>query len=68
MEKDWVTIYSSSQLYKVEMAKQLLEQEGIEVVELNQQDSSFNAFGEIKLIVAADIQQQALEILKQIEP
>ena len=51
MEKDWVPVYTSSQLHKVELLKQVLHSRGIESVVLNQQDSTYVSIGEIKLLV-----------------
>lgn len=51
MGKDWVTVYTSTQLHKVELLKQILYSEGIESVVLNQQDSSYTSIGDIKLMV-----------------
>ena len=51
MEKDWVLVYTSAQLHKVELLKQILHTEGVESVVLNQQDSAYISIGEIKLLV-----------------
>lgn len=51
MEKDWILVYISSQLHKVEMLKQILQTKGIESVVLNQQDSFYVSIGDIKLMV-----------------
>ncbi len=45
----WEVIYSSTILYKVEILKDLLENEDIPVVIVNKKDSSYLAFGEIEL-------------------
>jgi len=51
MEKDWVLVYTSSQLHKVELLKQILHTKGVESVVLNQQDSAYISIGDIKLLV-----------------
>jgi hypothetical protein len=50
MDKDWVSIFSSTELHTVEFAKQVLEQENIASIVLNNQDS-FYKIGEIYLYV-----------------
>jgi hypothetical protein len=56
MEKNWVKIYSSTQWYKVQFIKGLLEEQEIENVEINKQDSLYRntLFGEIELYVSHD--------------
>jgi hypothetical protein len=50
-EEHWEMIYSSTLLYKVEMLKDLLENEEIPAVIINKKDSSYLTFGEIELHV-----------------
>lgn len=54
MEKDWVKIYSSSIESNVLIQKQMLENNIIESVIINKQDSLYKAFGEIELYVLRD--------------
>lgn len=51
MEKDWVKVYSSSQLHTAELLRHLLYENGIESVIFNQQDSIYVSIGEIYLMV-----------------
>lgn len=67
MDNNWVAVYTTDQLYKAEIARQLLGEEGIETVEMNRHDSTFNSFGEIEVLVHADKVQKALEIIKNTE-
>lgn len=52
MNKDWVQVYSSQYMHKVEIMKAILEENDIESVILNKQDSSY-LFGPIELYVEA---------------
>jgi len=52
--------------YKAEMAKEILENAGIKVVILNQQDSAYK-IGEFSLYVAEKNKTQSLELLKKLK-
>lgn len=67
MEKGWKQVFLSGQLYKVEIAKSLLENNGINSVILNQVDSVYKIFGNIELFVREEDEQKALEILKELK-
>lgn len=41
MEKDWVKIYNTNQTFRAEIIKGMLEENGINVVLVNRQDSSY---------------------------
>ncbi len=51
MGKDWVNVYSSTQIHKVELLKHLLNSHGIESIIFNQQDSIYVTIGDINLLV-----------------
>lgn len=53
--------------YKAEMAKDLLEKQGIDVVVLNQHDTAFQNFGEITLFVSEENEERAIELLKELK-
>ena len=53
MEKNWVKIFSSGEIYQVRLFKAMLEAEEIETVEINNQDSSYLVIGEVELYVKA---------------
>lgn len=65
MEKDWALIYSIGQLYQAEMVKDILEDNGIEVVLLNKQDS-FYLFGDIEIYVKHNDVIRAKFLIKDI--
>ena len=54
MEKDWICIYSSVYLHKVEIVKAVLNENDIPAVIINKQDSSYSSIGEIELYVNLD--------------
>lgn len=49
--EDWITVFSSTMLYEIELYRQILQMEGIESVVLNQKDSFYVSIGDIKLKV-----------------
>ncbi len=51
MSNDWVKIYSSSEIHKVEIVKALLAEQHIDAVEINKKDSSYISVGEIEVYV-----------------
>ena len=66
MEKGWKNILNSSDEYLVTMARDLLQDEGIESVVINHKDSSYIIFGEYELYVRELDEQKAAIILEQI--
>jgi predicted Fe-Mo cluster-binding NifX family protein len=67
MEKGWKEIYITAHEYKAEMAKEILENEGIKVVVLNQQDTAYKTFGEYCLYVSEADEERAVELLKDLK-
>jgi Putative prokaryotic signal transducing protein len=55
MNKDWEIIYETTSIFKAELIQELLNEHEIESIILNQQDSSYLSFGEIKVMVKRDI-------------
>lgn len=51
MIKDWVSVYSSTQMHKIQLLKHLLDSYGIESIVLNQQDSFYVTISDINLLV-----------------
>jgi hypothetical protein len=54
INEHWEIVFSSNQLYKVEILKALLEEADIPALILNKQDSSYLIFGDIELFVKRD--------------
>jgi len=65
MEKKWINLYSSSNPIEVEIVKQMLDENNINAVILNNQDSSYNMFGSIDLYVKEENQTIALQLIKE---
>lgn len=63
---NWISVFETDQLYKAELVKEVLCDNGVEAVILNQKDSSYNAFGTIQVMVSGDHKDQAEEIIKSI--
>ncbi|TJZ62170.1 DUF2007 domain-containing protein [Sphingobacterium olei] len=58
MEKGWIKIKSYNNAIESEIVKQMLEENGVEAVLLNKQDSSY-LFGKIELYVPQEHVQEA---------
>ncbi len=67
MEKGWKEVLVTSQEYKAEMAKSILEKNGIKGVILNQKDSTLLSFGELAVYVEEHNEKKALELLKELK-
>ncbi len=59
---NWTLIYSSNQLYKTELMKQLLAENGIQSIVVNKKDSAY-LFGEVELYVSVEDAFQARQII-----
>ena len=62
-----VKLLSTDNPNKAEITKQMLEENNINVVLLNKQDSSYMMFGTIELFVSENQEEDATAILKEIE-
>jgi len=49
--KEWTVIYRTTQQHKANIAKAVLEENGINSVDLSKKDSSYTMLGEIELYV-----------------
>lgn len=67
MEKGWKEVYITAQDYKAELAKEILENEGINVVVLDQHDSTYKSFGNISVYVTEKDEAIAVELLKNLK-
>ncbi len=67
MEESWVKIYSSDKPYQAELARQVLEENGIQAVVINKKDSSYLMFGETELYVSQDDVIKAKQLIKTLE-
>lgn len=65
MEKDWVKVFESPEELKIEIARQLLEENEIDSVVINKRDRSYN-IGDIELYVHRDNVIRAKQALKEL--
>ena len=66
MEKDWIQVYTTNQMFQAELFKQVLEDHKIEAVILNKKDSSYK-FGEIEVYVKNDNVMKAKMLAKEFD-
>jgi len=62
-EPKWVTVYQSTDQYMVSIQKLKLDDAQIPVIQFNQRDSSYNAFGYIYLQVPTELIDKATKII-----
>lgn len=63
MDENWAKAYQSGQMIRAEIAREILEQNGIAAVIVNKQDSSYPIFGMCEVHVPADQLLKAQTIL-----
>jgi len=64
MDEEWVLIYSSSQLYEIELISGMLLENDIESFIINKQDSAY-LIGEIELNVPIDSIMKAKQLISK---
>ncbi|WP_163708876.1 putative signal transducing protein [Mangrovibacterium lignilyticum] len=67
MEKDFVLVFSTSENFKAEIAKEILTDNDINCVVLNQLNSVIPSIGEIEIFVHKNDLELALDILKKLK-
>ena len=67
MEKGWAKILETSDEIRSVIAKQVLEENGIEAILINKKDS-FYQFGDIEIYVSQDDILRAKQLLTGLEP
>lgn len=65
MKKNWIKVYSSNNAINAEIIKQMLEEHNINAVEMNQQDSSYNMFGNIQIYVQQEFSKEAVKLIEK---
>ncbi len=65
MEKNWVKIYESNNETRIEMARQILEDNNIDSVIINKKDRSYG-FGEFELYCMRDYVLRAKLLIKEL--
>ena len=66
MEKGWTKVFVTTEDYLASMARDILQDNGIESVVINHKDSSNIMWGEAEIYVRDDNEVQANEILEQL--
>lgn len=66
MDNNWVFVYSSNQLYEVQLVKEILEDNEIDTFVLNKQSSSY-LIGDIELYTRPDDVLKAKLIIEKFE-
>lgn len=67
MEEGWIVIFTTDKPYQAEMAKKMLESNGIESVVVNKKDSIYQSFGEAELYVKEENAELAKDSLKKLQ-
>lgn len=67
MEKDWKQVFLTGEFYKAEMARDILEMNGINSVIMNQKDSVYQTFGDVAVYVNELDEEKAIEILNELK-
>lgn len=65
MEKNWVKIFTSPNFYRAEIVKQMLNENDVDAVLINKQDSSYNAFGNVEVWIHEENFSNAIELINQ---
>jgi len=65
VKKNWINIFTSANPIEVEIIKQMLEENNINAVVLNKQDSSYNMFGTIDSFVNETKEETALQLINK---
>lgn len=64
MENDWVKIYVTANPIEAEIILSMLLENGIQAVEMNKRDSSYQSFGNIELYCQQNQVLTALHLIK----
>ncbi len=67
MEKDWIRIFATDRAFEAEMVKGMLQENGINAVVLNRQDSSYISLlpGQAEIYVHASQAAQAVDLINE---
>ena len=67
MEKNWVKIYTTHQVYQAEILKKVLADNNIGSIVINKRDSSYKVFGEIEVYVRRENILKAKKLAKEFD-
>lgn len=62
---NWVPVFTTNEEFVAERIKEVLGESGIVAVILNQMDSSYKTFGEIKVMVNGEDREKAEIVIKE---
>lgn len=60
-------MYMTAHEYKAEMAREILENNGIKAIVMNQQDTAYKSFGEYLVYVADADYTRSVKLLKNLK-
>ena len=61
---NWVSVFSTTEVFVAERIKEVLTDSGIPAVILNQSDSSYMTFGDINVMVNKEDKEKAEQVIK----
>ncbi|WP_065219955.1 MULTISPECIES: putative signal transducing protein [Butyricimonas] len=61
---NWVSVFSTTEVFVAERIKEVLIDSGIPAVILNQRDSSYMTFGDINVMVNKEDKEKAEQVIK----
>lgn len=64
MSDNWETIYSTNQMYEAELVREIMEDNEIECVIMNKQDSAYH-LGDIEICVSTDNILKAKQLIQE---
>jgi hypothetical protein len=67
MDEDWKVVYTSNELHLAELARLMLQDNGIASVIMNKQDSTYPLIGHIELMVEEFDRKRAEQLLTGFE-
>lgn len=67
MDEGWKTVFVTGQEYQATIAKDVLENNGIQAVIFNQKDSTYLVWGQISVMVPEVDEETAINLLKELQ-
>jgi hypothetical protein len=64
-DKNWTLVFTSNKPFQGEIVKQMLENNGIDAVVINKQDSSYLTFGDVEVYVLAGFEVAAKKLIEE---
>jgi len=64
---NWTVVFSTTSPIEAEIVKQMLDSHSVEAVVMNQQDSSYQTFGEAMVYVNAGSEALARKLINELE-